>query len=241
MAIALVSRGRCIGGDGVPEKKSHDVTLLSKLGFLISANFGLVRINSSFTSYRLDYDQVISQVQFSHYKDLPLKLAVALVNSEDVVDGTENLDVALVQDLLDRSDLERAPRVQKSHVAAVRRLRTQVRAVFEAGSVDQAATVVNSILRAAGATPFVGIHGGGPHMHVAPEERTPDGWLGATIGMGLADLVVNYGTERFGVCSADDCRDVFIDVSRNHSRKHCSARCTNREGVRSFRRRQHAH
>ncbi|MGI8518963.1 MAG: CGNR zinc finger domain-containing protein [Acidimicrobiia bacterium] len=58
--------------------------------------------------------------------------------------------------------------------------------------------------------------------------------------MGLAELVVHYETDRFGVCSADDCRDVFIDVSRNHSRKHCSARCTNREDVRSFRRRQSA-
>lgn len=179
-------------------------------------------------------------MQFSHYKDLPLKLAVALVNSEDVVDGTEALDVDLVQDLLDRSDLDRVPRVYKRHLEAVRRLRTQVRAIFEAGSVDQAATGINSILRMAGATPFVGIHGGGPHLHVAPDERTPASWLGATIGMGLAELVVNYGTERFGVCSADDCRDVFIDVSRNHSRKHCSARCTNREGVRSFRRRHSA-
>jgi predicted RNA-binding Zn ribbon-like protein len=53
--------------------------------------------------------------------------------------------------------------------------------------------------------------------------------------------VCRYGTDRFGVCSADDCRDVFIDVSRNHSRKHCSERCTNREGVRSFRRRAADH
>lgn len=177
-------------------------------------------------------------MQFSHYKDLPLTLAVTLVNSEDVVDGTDNLDVAGIQDLIKRSDLERSPRVLRSHLEGVRRLRTQVRAVFESRSIDQAATGINTILRSAGATPFVGNHGDGPHLHVAPEEPTPAGWLGATIGMGLAELVVNYGTERFGVCSADDCRDVFIDSSRNHSRKHCSARCTNREGVRSFRRRQ---
>jgi predicted RNA-binding Zn ribbon-like protein len=180
-------------------------------------------------------------VQFSHYKDLPLRLAVTLVNTEDVVDGTDSLDVKQVQNLLDRSDLERTPRVTRAHLDAVRRLRTQVRAIFEAGSVEQAATGINSILRTAGATPFVGIHGEGPHMHVAPDEATPAGWLGATIGMGLAELVVHFGTDRFGVCSADDCRDVFLDVSRNHSRKHCSARCTNREGVRSFRRRHSPH
>jgi predicted RNA-binding Zn ribbon-like protein len=180
-------------------------------------------------------------VEFSHYKDLPLRLAVALVNSEDVVDGTDSLEISDVQSLLDRSDLERTPRVTRRHLEAVRRLRTQVRAIFESASVDQAVAGINAILRTAGATPFVGLHGKGPHLHVAPEERTPAGWLGATIGMGLAELVVHYGTDRFGVCSADDCRDVFIDVSRNHSRKHCSARCTNREGVRSFRRRNAPH
>lgn len=164
-------------------------------------------------------------------------MAVTLVNTEDVVDGVDKLDVATVQSLLDRSDLERPPRVTRRHLEAVRRLRNQIRAIFEAASVDQAATGINSILRSVKATPFIGIHGTGPHMHVAPEESTPAAWLAATIGMGLAELVVRYGTDRFGVCSADDCRDVFIDTSRNHSRKHCSARCTNREGVRSFRRR----
>jgi predicted RNA-binding Zn ribbon-like protein len=164
-----------------------------------------------------------------------------LVNSEDVVEGTDGLGVSEVQALLDRSDLERTPRVTKAHLVAVRRLRTQIRAIFESASVDQAATGINAILRTAGATPFVGVHGAGPHLHVAPDEQTPAGWLGATIGMGLAELVVHYGTDRFGVCSADDCRDVFIDISRNHSRKHCSARCTNREGVRSFRRRHSTH
>ena len=177
-------------------------------------------------------------MHFSHYKDFPLRLAVALVNSEDVVDGVDSMDVALVQGLIDRADLERPPRVNRNHLPALRRLRNQIRAIFEAGSVDQAATGINAILRGAGATPFVGIHGAGPHMHVAPAEISPAGWLGAMIGMGLAELVVHYGTDRFGVCSADDCRDVFIDTSRNHSRKHCSARCTNREGVRSYRRRQ---
>ncbi|MBA3361581.1 MAG: CGNR zinc finger domain-containing protein [Acidimicrobiia bacterium] len=183
---------------------------------------------------------VISQVQFSHYKDYPLKLAVTLVNSEDVLAGADTLDVSAVQALINRSDLDRTSKVRPSHLEAMRRLRTQVRAVFESASVDQAATGINAILRGAGATPFVGLHGEGPHLHVAPDEKTPAGWLGATIGMGLAELVVHYGTDRFGVCSANDCRDVFIDVSRNHSRKHCSARCTNREGVRSFRRRQSA-
>lgn len=177
------------------------------------------------------------QVQFSHYKSLPLQLAVDLVNSLDVMDNLETLDVEVVATLLERAEIENPPEVTESDVTAVKSLRSQIRDVFESGIPDTAAERVNRILQHVQPIPFVGVHGNGPHMHVAPRKRNPADWLGAIIGMELADLVCRYGTDRFGVCSADDCRDVFIDTSRNHSRKHCSDRCTNREGVRSFRRR----
>lgn len=176
-------------------------------------------------------------MHFSHYKALPLQLAVDLVNSEDVVDQIDVLTVEAVQTLIDRSELGETVVVREGDLREVRQLRDQIRAVFHSRSVPMAVKRVNQIISRSKAVPFVGLHGSGPHMHVAPARPTPATWLGSTIGMGLADLVVRYGTDRFGVCSADDCRDVFIDVSRNHSRKHCSARCTNREGVRSYRRR----
>lgn len=181
------------------------------------------------------------QVQFSHYKSLPLQLAVDLVNSLDVMDDLETLDAGGVVGLLERAEIENPPPVSEADVVAIKSLRSQIRDVFESGSPDLAAERVNRILQHAQPIPFVGVHGSGPHMHVAPRKRSAAGWLGAMIGMELADLVCRYGTDRFGVCSADDCRDVFIDVSRNHSRKHCSERCTNREGVRSFRKRAASH
>jgi predicted RNA-binding Zn ribbon-like protein len=177
------------------------------------------------------------QVQFSHYKNMPLQLAVDLVNSLDVVDNLETLDVQAVAGMLDREEIDNPPETTEADLVAVRALRARVRQVFESTSIEGAAESINKILRHAHAVPYVGIHGLGPHLHVAPRKSDPAGWLGAEIGMGLAELVCHYGTDRFGVCSADDCRDVFIDTSRNHSRKHCSDRCTNREGVRSFRKR----
>lgn len=181
------------------------------------------------------------QVQFSHYKSLPLQLAVDLVNSLDVMDNLETLDVDGVAGLLEKAEIENPPEVKDADLTAVKSLRSQVRDVFESGLPDVAAERVNRILQHAQPIPFVRVHENGPHMHVAPRKRSPADWLGAVIGMELADLVCRYGTERFGVCSADDCRDVFIDTSRNHSRKHCSERCTNREGVRSFRKRAASH
>jgi predicted RNA-binding Zn ribbon-like protein len=180
-------------------------------------------------------------VHFSHYKSLPLQLAVDLVNSLDVMDKTETLAVADVSDWLRRAEVEPVPEVTEADLGSVRALRSQIRSVFESASPAEAADRVNRILGHAQPIPFIGVHDHGPHMHVAPRKNAPAEWLGAVIGMELADLVCRYGTDRFGVCSADDCRDVFIDVSRNHSRKHCSERCTNREGVRSFRRRAADH
>ena len=179
-------------------------------------------------------------MQFSHYKDVPLQLAVDLVNSFDVIDTVEALDVKVIAGMLDRAEIDNPPDPTEADLLAVRALRARVRQVFESRSIEQAAESVNKILQHAHAVPFVGMHGTGPHLHVAPRKADPAGWLGAEIGMGLAELVCRYGTDRFGVCSADDCRDVFIDTSRNHSRKHCSDRCTNREGVRSFRKRASA-
>ena len=176
-------------------------------------------------------------MEFSHYKNMPLQLAVDLVNSLDVVDDLETLDLKTVAGMLDRAEIDSPPEATEADLVAVRALRARVRQVFESTSLEEAAESVNRILQHAQAVPFVGIHGLGPHLHVAPRKPDAAGWLGAEIGMGLAELVCRYGTDRFGVCSADDCRDVFIDTSRNHSRKHCSDRCTNREGVRSFRKR----
>jgi predicted RNA-binding Zn ribbon-like protein len=56
--------------------------------------------------------------------------------------------------------------------------------------------------------------------------------------MGLATVLIEHGVERFGVCNAGDCDDVFVDSSRNRSRLHCSSTCSTREAVASYRRRQ---
>lgn len=176
-------------------------------------------------------------MNFSHYTDLPLQLAEDLANSLDVMDGKESLDLVRLEEFLDRPEMCDSPRGVEADLVPMRHLRQKIREVFESTTADEAAQRINRILEQAQAIPYVGVHGPGPHMHVAPRRNDVAGWFGAVLGMGLAELVVRHGVDRFGICSADDCRDVFIDTSRNHSRKHCSDRCTNREGVRSFRKR----
>lgn len=55
---------------------------------------------------------------------------------------------------------------------------------------------------------------------------------------GLMAIVRTHGMERMRSCMAEPCRDVYIDTSRNKSRRFCSQRCANRYNVAAFRDRQ---
>lgn len=99
----------------------------------------------------------------------------------------------------------------------------------EAPLVD-AVRAVNVELAAAAIAPSLQAHDGFPlHIH----------WTGATtpfahqvtvdLLMGIAQILCDHGTERFGRCAAVDCGRVFYDTSKNRSRRFCSdTRCANR-------------
>jgi predicted RNA-binding Zn ribbon-like protein len=58
-------------------------------------------------------------------------------------------------------------------------------------------------------------------------------WLWA-----LARIVGADAGNRLGTCDSDDCDRVFLDVSKNASRRFCSTTCQNRIKAGAFRRRQ---
>jgi len=178
-------------------------------------------------------------MNYSHYGDLAVRLAVDLVNTLDTVKGVDGLaDLADLEAFVNRVGLDDAPAAPtQADLEGVRSLRRLVRQVFEASDVERAAAAVNQILEDSKARPYISTHQNRPHLHVEPRRAGLTRWLGAVVGMGLASVIIDQGTGRFGVCQAPDCRDVYIDLSRNRSRKHCSDACTNRESVRSFRRR----
>jgi predicted RNA-binding Zn ribbon-like protein len=62
--------------------------------------------------------------------------------------------------------------------------------------------------------------------------------LTTTVAMGLSQVVVQHGWQRIGVCSAEGCDDVYVDTSRNASRRYCSNTCASRSTVAAYRARQ---
>ena len=114
-----------------------------------------------------------------------------------------------------------------------------LRAVFDAvaaGRTDAAARLVNEMLARTGARPRLDRHDGEPwHLHFHGAEDTPaTGWA-AGCATGLAVVLGRDQQDRLGVCAAPRCDRVYVDTSRNATRRFCSTACQNRVKAAAFR------
>jgi predicted RNA-binding Zn ribbon-like protein len=133
---------------------------------------------------------------------------------------------------------EAPKQIREKDLPEIRALRSRLREVFTAENEEVAASRLNEILADVAAMPRVSVHAGAePHLHFEPMDGSPARWLGAVTAMGLSVVLVENGLNRFGMCESSTCNDVFVDTSRNRSRRHCSDTCTTRENVAAYRER----
>ena len=59
----------------------------------------------------------------------------------------------------------------------------------------------------------------------------------AICAAGLAEMIGDGEAQRLGTCERADCGRVYVDVSKNASRRFCSLTCQNRVKVATFRER----
>ena len=181
-------------------------------------------------------------MDFSHYSDEPVGLAVDLVNSLDPISKEERLAspkdiLSLIGDRAKRWDGDGLVPTDED-LEEVRKLRSKLRAVFEAGDQSEAAEILNGVLLDVGAVPRISVHGDGPHLHFEASGSGMARWLGAITAMGLSTALIEGGFERFGTCDSRSCDDAYVDTSRNRSRRNCSEKCTTRENVAAYRSRK---
>lgn len=182
-------------------------------------------------------------MNFDTYTSLSVVTAVDLVNTLDYISGDDGLTKPehLVQFLRDHRDSYSRP-VTAADVADVRDLRDQLRRAFVAGNESQVVALLNTMLAEASALPQLSDHDGEPwHLHFTPPESSLVAHMAAEAAMGLAIIIRDQGLDRLRLCSAVGCSRVFVDTSRNRSRRYCDpATCGNRTNVAAYRARQRA-
>jgi predicted RNA-binding Zn ribbon-like protein len=134
-----------------------------------------------------------------------------------------------------------ATRAAESDLAPLATLRSELRAVFDAAHERRSAEMVerlNQLLAEHRPRPSISGHDDSDwHLHVAEGGGAVFDEFAPGAVMGLAMAFLDLGPERFGTCADARCGGVFIDTSRNRSRRYCSDRCATRANVAAHRRR----
>ena len=187
-------------------------------------------------------------MNFNSHTDLVVGVAVGLVNlltegedrSRKYLPPQREDSAAAISALFKAAGGRRA--VTAAEAADFSAVAADLRAVFEAvaaGDVDSAATGVNAMLDGTGARPALERHDDEPwhlHFHSADETSMVKGWE-AGCATGLAIVLGGEYSDRLGVCTAPHCDRVYVDTTRNGSRRFCSTACQNRVKAAAFRER----
>ena len=172
------------------------------------------------------------------YEQQALDVAVDLANSLDVVSGEEYLkDAATVTVWLEQHGIQEERPLSEADVKALRRQRERVRLVLE-GSDEDAERALGQLVDSAAIRPQLSLTSGAWRLSYEAAKSGPANRVAAIAVAGLATALAEDGRERFGICSKDGCRDVYVDTSKNRSRRYCSDSCSNRANVAAFRARQ---
>jgi predicted RNA-binding Zn ribbon-like protein len=177
-------------------------------------------------------------MQFTHDTEVALVLAAALVNTAR--DGADHLaEPAALTAFLDEQAITGDRAGTTAELEAVRRLRDEVAAVWDADA-DGVVAIVNRLFGDAGASPRLVRHDGWDwHLHLTGSDAPLADRLGTEVAMGLADLVRADDLTRLKRCAAEDCTAALVDLSRNRSRRYCdTGNCANRIHVAAYRARR---
>jgi predicted RNA-binding Zn ribbon-like protein len=170
-----------------------------------------------------------------------LDLVVLLLNSLDLLEDPPDrlADLSWLCEVLaavGRDDIGGA--LTARDLAGLRQLRESLRAVFQARSAAEAASLLNPMLDAS-AVPQLVASGDGLRLQVAPQARGLAA-LSARLPAALADYIAHRGTGRLGTCAALPCQCVFLDRTRAQIRRFCCTACNDRAAALLYRRRKRA-
>lgn len=180
-------------------------------------------------------------MRFASYSEDPVTWAEDLVNTYNVVREREKMpDVAALAELLAAHGIRMRSAPTRKDLDRARALRRALREVFRAPDEGTAVALLNRILADHHALPHYTDHDGEPwHLHVADPQASPVDQYAVNAAMGLLSVIATTGMSRLHVCDGNRCEEVFVDVSRNQSRRYCSPQiCGNRASAAAHRARR---
>jgi predicted RNA-binding Zn ribbon-like protein len=180
---------------------------------------------------------------FIHDTRVGLDAAVDLVNTLPET-SSEHADTLLDGDDLDRfmADRPYSGRIDRdaAEVASVRDIRHRLLALWHTDR-DGAVPLVNAMLADGDATPQLVSHPGYEpwHIHGTGDDAPLHTRILVETAMALVDVIRADEYSRMRICSADDCAAVYVDYSRNGSKRYCdTGNCGNRMNVNAYRKRR---
>ena len=175
---------------------------------------------------------------FTHDTEVALGFVAALTETspEASDSGDDELSTpGQLVALLDAWDYSGRRDGDERELAEVRDARARLRAIWLQDR-DDAARSVNELLAEARALPRLVRHDGADwHIHATESEAPLARRILVEAAMALVDAIRADQMERLRVCDADDCEGLYVDLSKNTSRRFCSTRCGNRMAVRAYR------
>lgn len=184
------------------------------------------------------------QELFGGYDDTGFVVAADLVNQLAVrhafgrpVQVTDPF--AAVRQILE-VDAPSVAQLSERDIPAFITLAERLRLVFDdldRGKLDAAAGRLNDLLAAYPAHPHLAKEEGRWRLHHHPADAALVPMWTAICAEGMARMVGAGADDRLGRCGSDDCDRVFLDGSKNASRRFCSTTCQNRVKAAAFRRR----
>jgi hypothetical protein len=188
---------------------------------------------------------VTGQDRFGSYEESGARVAVELVNelAVQVAFGRPVGEVepfSAIRRIL-AIDPPSAEQLRERDVPGFVALAGRLSRVFvqlERGDLDAAAGRLNDLLAAHSAQPHLAKDDGQWRLHHHPVDAALVPMATAICAEGLARLIGAGDASRLGTCESDDCDRVFLDESKNGSRRFCSLSCQNRVKAAAFRRRR---
>jgi predicted RNA-binding Zn ribbon-like protein len=170
-----------------------------------------------------------------------LDFAVALANTRPEASRSGADELSTVDELdalLDRWTFTGRRDHDAREVREVRDIRAELPRLWKLPT-DDAVPILNAMLADGNARPWLYRHDGSDwHIHASELDAPLAERIAVDIALALVDVIRAGAQSRLRVCDADDCDGLFVDLSRNGSKRFCSVRCGNRMNMIAFRSRQ---